>query len=215
MACARATAIPGAPARQREAMLEAMPAEERAAFEQREQSDRAEKYRAKVAQTARLEHAQKHGMRVVIDLGYGEQMIEKEERKKIEEEAAQSKAAAAVAAAKPWTDTPEAERDVAVLFPGQGTQKVGMAGADAWVRTLSDGRVAIALPNLGTEDTPMTVLLDAAGITSGAGAALRDVWNKADLGVHAANYTTTVATHDTLLLIATPQKAKAALVEAA
>ena len=29
---------------------------------------------------------------------------------------------------KAWTDTPEAERDVAVLFPGQGTQKVGMAG---------------------------------------------------------------------------------------
>ena len=31
-------------------------------------------------------------------------------------------------ASKAWTDTPEAERDVAVLFPGQGTQKVGMAG---------------------------------------------------------------------------------------
>ena len=72
-----------------------------------------------------------------------------------------------------------------------------------------------SVKHLGTEDTPMTVLLDAAGITGGAGAALRDVWNKADLGVHAANYTTTVATHDTLLLIATPQKAKAAVVEAA
>lgn len=89
-------------------------------------------------------------------------------------------------------------------------QKVSMAGADAWVRTLTDGRVAIALPNLGTQDTPMTVLLDAAGITGGAGAALRDVWNKADLGVHTANYTSTVAMHDTLLLIATPQKAKVA-----
>eukprot|EP00966_Prymnesium_polylepis_P192178 4453688-Prymnesium_polylepis.1 len=38
---------------------------------------------------------------------------EKEERKKLEEEAQQSKAAEAVAATKPWTDTPEAERDVA------------------------------------------------------------------------------------------------------
>merc|ERR1712228_140818 len=37
------------------------------------------------------------------------------------------KASEAVSAAKPWTDTPEAERDVAILFPGQGTQKVGMA----------------------------------------------------------------------------------------
>ena len=53
---------------------------------------------------------------------------EKEERKKMEEAAASSAAAAAVAAAKPWSDTPEGDRDVAVLFPGQGTQKVGMAG---------------------------------------------------------------------------------------
>lgn len=52
---------------------------------------------------------------------------EKEERKKLEEAAAASKAAAAIAAAKPWSETPEAERDVAILFPGQGTQKVGMA----------------------------------------------------------------------------------------
>jgi [acyl-carrier-protein] S-malonyltransferase len=52
---------------------------------------------------------------------------EKEERKKLEEAAAASKAAETVAAAKPWSETPEAERDVAVLFPGQGTQKVGMA----------------------------------------------------------------------------------------
>ena len=53
---------------------------------------------------------------------------EKEDRKKLEDEAAAKAAAAEAAAAKPWTTTPEAERDVAVLFPGQGTQKVGMAG---------------------------------------------------------------------------------------
>jgi len=52
---------------------------------------------------------------------------EKEERKKLEEEAKAARAVAAVGAAKPWTETPEGERDVAVLFPGQGTQKVGMA----------------------------------------------------------------------------------------
>jgi [acyl-carrier-protein] S-malonyltransferase len=52
---------------------------------------------------------------------------EKEERKKLEEAAAAMKAAAAVSAAKPWSETPDAERDVAALFPGQGTQKVGMA----------------------------------------------------------------------------------------
>ena len=51
-----------------------------------------------------------------------------EDRKKAEEEVAQKRAAEAASAAKPWTDTAEAERDVAVLFPGQGTQKVGMAG---------------------------------------------------------------------------------------
>ncbi len=53
---------------------------------------------------------------------------EKEERKKLEEAAAAAKAAEEVSAAKPWSNTPEAERDVAILFPGQGTQKVGMAG---------------------------------------------------------------------------------------
>jgi len=52
---------------------------------------------------------------------------EKEARKKLEEESKAQKAAEAVASAKPWSDTPEAERDVAALFPGQGTQKVGMA----------------------------------------------------------------------------------------
>jgi len=52
---------------------------------------------------------------------------EKEERKKLEEAAAAAAASEAVSAAKPWSETPEAERDVAVLFPGQGTQKVGMA----------------------------------------------------------------------------------------
>ena len=53
---------------------------------------------------------------------------EKEERKKLEDAAASAKAAEAVATAKPWSETKESERDVAVLFPGQGTQKVGMAG---------------------------------------------------------------------------------------
>ncbi len=53
---------------------------------------------------------------------------EKEDRKKLEDEAAAKAAAAEASAAKPWSNTPEAERDVAVLFPGQGTQKVGMAG---------------------------------------------------------------------------------------
>jgi len=52
---------------------------------------------------------------------------EKEDRKQKEEAAAAKKATDAASAAKPWTDTPEAERDVAILFPGQGTQKVGMA----------------------------------------------------------------------------------------
>ena len=53
---------------------------------------------------------------------------EKEERKKAEELIKTQLAAEEAAASKAWTDTPEAERDVAVLFPGQGTQKVGMAG---------------------------------------------------------------------------------------
>ena len=83
---------------------------------------------------------------------------EKEERKKAGELIKTQKAVEEAAASKAWcaqrrlparpaqapptralglssartpsrrTDTPEAERDVAILFPGQGTQKVGMAG---------------------------------------------------------------------------------------
>ena len=53
---------------------------------------------------------------------------EKEERKKAEELIKTQLAAEEAAASKACTDTPEAERDVAVLFPGQGTQKVGVAG---------------------------------------------------------------------------------------
>eukprot|EP00908_Phaeocystis_cordata_P016976 Transcript_28293.p1 GENE.Transcript_28293~~Transcript_28293.p1 ORF type:complete len:471 (-),score=269.87 Transcript_28293:152-1564(-) len=52
---------------------------------------------------------------------------EKEERKKAEEALKAAKAAEEASASKAWTETPEAQRDVAVLFPGQGTQKVGMA----------------------------------------------------------------------------------------
>lgn len=66
---------------------------------------------------------------------------EKEDRKKMEDELAKSQAEASVSAAKPWSETPEAERDVAVLFPGQGTQKVGMAGRlleNATVKTMFD-----------------------------------------------------------------------------
>lgn len=50
-----------------------------------------------------------------------------EDRKKIENAEKEKVAAENLAASKPWSDTPESERDVAILFPGQGTQKVGMA----------------------------------------------------------------------------------------
>eukprot|EP00310_Coccolithus_braarudii_P015220 CAMPEP_0183332486 /NCGR_PEP_ID=MMETSP0164_2-20130417/1627_1 /TAXON_ID=221442 /ORGANISM="Coccolithus pelagicus ssp braarudi, Strain PLY182g" /LENGTH=469 /DNA_ID=CAMNT_0025501209 /DNA_START=62 /DNA_END=1471 /DNA_ORIENTATION=+ len=70
---------------------------------------------------------------------------EKEDRKKRDEEDAQKKAAASASAAKPWSDTPEAERDVAILFPGQGTQKVGMAAK------LMENKPAAALFDLATK----------------------------------------------------------------
>merc|ERR1712087_1034283 len=70
---------------------------------------------------------------------------EKEDRKQKEEAAAAKKASEAVSAAKPWTDTPEAERDVAILFPGQGTQKVGMA------TKLLENKACQALFDLGSK----------------------------------------------------------------
>ena len=72
---------------------------------------------------------------------------------------------------------------------------------EVWVRKLTDGSMAVAMPNLGNATATLTVCLDAIGWTGGAQPKIRDVWKQKDLGVvRSGKYTASVASHDTLLL---------------
>lgn len=72
---------------------------------------------------------------------------------------------------------------------------------EVWVRKLTDGSMAVAMPNLGSATASLTVCLDAIGWSGGATPKIRDVWKQKDLGVVAGGkYTASVASHDTLLL---------------
>ena len=70
---------------------------------------------------------------------------EKEDRKAIEAAERENAAAENLASSKPWSDTPESERNVAVIFPGQGTQKVGMGAK------LLESKEAQAMFELGSK----------------------------------------------------------------
>jgi hypothetical protein len=79
----------------------------------------------------------------------------------------------------------------------------GGGGGDAhevWVRKLSTGDYALALPNWGDGAAQVTVCLDAVG-WKGQAAHLRNVWNRTNLGPLSGNsFTATVGGGDTLLL---------------
>ncbi len=80
--------------------------------------------------------------------------------------------------------------------PGAANDDMG----EVWVRKLTDGSMAVAMPNLGNATASLTVCLDAIG-WSGAKPKIRDVWKQKDLGVVSdGKYTASVASHDTLLL---------------
>lgn len=71
---------------------------------------------------------------------------------------------------------------------------------DVWVRKLTNGNFAVAVPNWGNAAAELSFCLDSIGWTGGATANVRNVWNKTDLGVVHGKYTATVAAGDTLLL---------------
>ena len=77
---------------------------------------------------------------------------------------------------------------------------------EVWVRHMSAGDLAVAMPNLGDAPASISICLDAIGWKHGAAPAkVRDVWKKKDLGlVQGGKYTVTVDVHDTLLLRITP-----------
>merc|ERR1719329_4902 len=75
---------------------------------------------------------------------------------------------------------------------------------EVWVRHLTDGDMAVAMPNWGNESTEITFCLDALGWAHGDSAQARNVWAKKDLGAFSKNFSATIKAHDTLLLRISP-----------
>lgn len=83
-------------------------------------------------------------------------------------------------------------------------------GTDAWVRHLTGGDVAIALPNLGDDAATLKVCAADVGISAAAVTAM-EVWTRKSLTPSAAgDYSLTVASHDTALLYLSPRDEAAA-----
>eukprot|EP01051_Picozoa_sp_SAG22_P016621 SAG22_NODE_2381_length_2632_cov_1.847217_1_plen_203_part_00 len=84
--------------------------------------------------------------------------------------------------------------------PGDALPACAGSDDEVWLRKLSDGDFAVAMPNLGNSSASLSVCLESLGWKHGAAAKVRDVWKKKELGTFTKKYTTTVASHDTLLL---------------
>jgi alpha-galactosidase len=78
-------------------------------------------------------------------------------------------------------------------------------GGEVWVRRLTDGDLAIAMPNLDSKPANLSICFDA--LDYGETAHVRDIWKKKDLGVFTQKFTAEVDTHDTLLLRVSAEKA--------
>ena len=79
-----------------------------------------------------------------------------------------------------------------------------------WVRHLTGGDVAIALPNLGDDGATLKVCATDIGVSATAVTAM-EVWTRKSLTPSAAgDYSLTVASHDTALLYLSPRHAAAA-----
>lgn len=70
----------------------------------------------------------------------------------------------------------------------------------AWVRHLSDGRIAVAVPNLGPETATVSVCFKDVGWTSGT-AKVRNIWSKSDEGSFQDQYSASLESHNTLYVI--------------
>lgn len=77
-------------------------------------------------------------------------------------------------------------------------------GGEVWVRHLSNGDFAIAMPNLGDHEANISFCLDSLKWPHGDAAHVRDVWAKKDLAVVNKKFTAKIRSHDTLLLRISP-----------
>lgn len=71
-----------------------------------------------------------------------------------------------------------------------------------WSRKLSNGKIAVALPNFSEQSASISVCFgDIGGSTK---MAARDIWQRKDLGVFNTVFSVTVGVHDTAFVVLTP-----------
>jgi len=70
---------------------------------------------------------------------------------------------------------------------------------EVFSRKLSDGRIAVAIPNYGTKAVQVSVCFSDVGGTQTM--KVRDLWNRKDLGSFDSMYSVLVGVHDTVFVV--------------
>jgi len=76
---------------------------------------------------------------------------------------------------------------------------------EIWMKPLSDGSRAVVFWNRGTEDRKWSVAWEEIGLAPRTRCLVRDVWKRADVGVHSGRYEVTVSGHDAAFLRISPR----------
>ena len=79
-------------------------------------------------------------------------------------------------------------------------------GSQIFAKPLSDGAFAVALLNTAASVANVSVSWGMLAPQHVGGMAVRDLWGRRELGVHAGGYTATVAGHGVAVLKATPEQ---------
>ena len=89
---------------------------------------------------------------------------------------------------------------------GMAGRKVWDDGArEVWMRPLADGSRAVVLFNRGSEPAPVAATWADLGLFPGGKAAVRDLWQHADVGVASGRYEAKVEPHGVVMLKVSPQ----------
>ena len=89
---------------------------------------------------------------------------------------------------------------------GMAGRKVWDDGArEVWMRPLADGSRAVVLFNRGSEPAPVAATWADLGLFPGGKAAVRDLWQHADVGVASGRYEAKVEPHGVAMLKVSPQ----------
>ena len=89
---------------------------------------------------------------------------------------------------------------------GMAGRKVWDDGArEVWMRPLADGSRAVVLFNRGSEPAPVAAAWADLGLFPGGKAAVRDLWQHADVGVASGRYEAKVEPHGVVMVKVTPQ----------